>query len=119
MRRRRDGFTLLETIAAFVILAAMTLVILRGVVAATGAGVAAGEVVAAERVARGLLASPLALTPTARLSGTVEGRAYTVEASPLPFAPAAGVAPVRVRISVAAGRGRTVEVETVRLVAGS
>lgn len=116
MRSPRGGFTLLETMAAFVILAVVTLVILRGVVAATGAGVAAGGVVAAERVARSLVAAPLALTPTARLSGTLDGRAYTVAASPLPFAPAAGVVPARVTISVAAGGGRTVEIETVRLV---
>lgn len=117
--RGRAGFTLIEALAAFAILAVLTLGVQRGVVAASTSSVRAQSVAAAERVARTALATPMPDLTLAspRLSGTIDGVDWTLAATPLPLPPppadAAGWAPVRVRLSVPAG---PLEVETVRLI---
>lgn len=119
----RAGFTLIEALAAFAILATVTVVVHRGVVAATTSADRAAGTAAAVRVARTVLATPLSrATPV--VAGSQDGLGWTLTTSALPFPTAtvgpdgdrASWTPVRVRLAVATGAGRTLEVESVRLV---
>ena len=124
-RRGEDGFTLLEVLVALAVLAAVSVAIQQGVVAATATVSRAAGLAGAERVARSLLATPL--EPGASLaprSGTVGEHRWTMRFERLPFAPArvgeadaaAVWSPVRLRLTVTAGPAAPLEVETVRLV---
>ena len=99
--RGRDGFTLVEALAAFAILALLTLVAQRTLVMARTSLAAADARIEAERVARTLLDEPVARTVArgGSRSGVTDGRRWTVSAEPLalpatrPAAPAATVDP--------------------------
>lgn len=96
--RGRDGFTLVEALTAFVVLALLTLVVQRSLVMArTGLSFAESRT-EAERVARTLLDEPVSRTVSrgGGRSGVTEGRRWTVSAQPLDLPPARpGAAPPR------------------------
>ena len=123
----RDGFTLIEALAAFAILAMLTLAVQRGLVSAKTALLRADQRIAAERVAASLLAQPIG-RPAARgatRSGTTDGYRWTMRFEPLDLGVASAAQPAaekaaqwqpwRVIIQVAAPPGRMLELETVRL----
>lgn len=131
-RRRgmRDGFTLIEVLASFVVLALLTLAIQRGVVAAASSTSRADMRAGAEAVAASLLDAPL-LGPGGApgpAAGRLNGYDWSLWIDPLPPARfGAGVAttdaspawvPMRVTVEVREeGRRRIVtSAETVRLV---
>ncbi len=131
----RDGFTLIEALVAFAIVAALSLVVQRGLIQSRIGWAAVEDRTGAERLARSLLEEPL--TPAAVAAGgregVTDGRRWRVGLQtldlplPSPPEPEAGSGPpppaqdgprwlpLRVRIEVATARGRPVEVETVRL----
>lgn len=136
------GFTLIEALAAFAIVAVLSLVVQRGVVQSRAGLVAVEDRLAAERVARSLLAEPLRASDigTGGRTGTLDGYRYTIRLAalelPLPEAerdtesgcqpsagacnpsdPAAGVRwmPMRQDIEVLTRRGTAVTVEAIRL----
>jgi prepilin-type N-terminal cleavage/methylation domain-containing protein len=125
----RDGFTMIEVLAAFAVLAVLTLVIGRSLVVARTGSVVVNEYAEAEAVARTLLEGPvpLSLRQPGQLSGTLEGHAFLMVTQPIdipirkrekgepPMAPPTHM-PLRLTISVAADGGRMVKVQTVRLV---
>lgn len=130
----RDGFTLIEALVAFAIVAALSLVVQRGLIQSRVGWAAVEDRTGAERLARSLLEEPL--TPAAVAAGgregVTDGRRWRVGLQtldlplPSPPEPEGGAPPqpaqeglrwlpLRVRIEVATARGRPVEVETVRL----
>ncbi|WP_232630719.1 prepilin-type N-terminal cleavage/methylation domain-containing protein [Methylobacterium sp. Leaf118] len=133
--RARDGFTLIEALVAFAVVAAISLVVQRGLIQSRVGWAAIEDRSAAERLARSLLAEPL--TPAAVAAGAREGvtdgrrwrialESLDLPLPALPGEPGAEAAPpaqeegprwrpLRVRIAVTTVRGRPVEVETVRL----
>jgi hypothetical protein len=137
-RDARAGFTLVEALAAFAIVAMLGLAIQRGVVQARLGWQRLDDRAAAERVARSLLAEPvdLARARDGGWRGTQDGRAYAVRLTavdlPLPPPPprdgaapppaAAGRpgelpirwVPLRQRVEVAT-MGAPLTVETIRL----
>lgn len=125
--RGTDGFTLVEALAGFAILAMLTLVVQRGLVMAKTGLVRSHDRIAAEWVAQTLLAEPLGreVTRSGSSSGTAGGLAWTMRIEPLDLpvvraaqkkdAGAPGWRPMRVMLQVATGPGRTLDVETVRL----
>jgi prepilin-type N-terminal cleavage/methylation domain-containing protein len=95
VRRSRDprsGFTLIETLVALVVIAAVALVAQRGVVAARLGLDRARATLAAEAVARSIVETELArLAPAPGVrQGETDGLAWTVTAEPidLPLPPA-------------------------------
>jgi len=124
-RGGRDGFTLIEVLAAFTVLALVSVVLTRGLVSARYGAAAVDETLAAEKVARSLVEGPV---PAAlALPGRKTGRAgtydwvMTSEAIGLALPkPADGgtpaFVPIRLTVEVAMPRGRRLAVETVRLV---
>lgn len=122
----RDGFTLIEVLAAFVILALVSVLLTRGLVLARYGSANAADTLRAENVARSLMEGPI---PTRlALPGSSTGRAgdlpWTMRSEvidvPLPKA-ADGTElpdfrPIRLTVTVALPRGRTLSVETIRLV---
>lgn len=139
--RGDDGFTLVEALTAFAIVAMLTLVIQRGLVQARLGWEAIEERRAAERLARSLLSEPVSLPAVLEggRNGYTDGRRWQIRLAALdlplpdPPSPPATVAtaggqppapastpepkwqPLRVTITVETARGRPVEVETVRL----
>jgi len=124
--RGRDGFTLVEALAALAILAMLTVVVQRGLVMARTGIARSSDRIAAEWVARSLLAEPLG-AQAARAgsrSGTSGGLPWTVTIEPLDVAPAGAAGdgkgdapkwrPMRVTVRVESP-GRGLSVETVRL----
>ena len=93
--RGRDGFTLVEALAAFAILALLTLVAQRTLVMARTSLAAADARIEAERVARTLLEEPVARTfaRSGSRSGVTDGRRWTVTAEPLALPAARPAAP--------------------------
>lgn len=129
-----DGFTLIEALVAFAIVAALSLVVQRGLIQSRIGWAAVEDRTGAERLARSLLEEPL--TPAAVAAGgregVTDGRRWRIGLQnldlplPRPPEPEGGAPPqpaqegprwlpLRVRIEVATARGRPVEVETVRL----
>ncbi|KQP94618.1 hypothetical protein ASF57_21570 [Methylobacterium sp. Leaf117] len=136
------GFTLVEALAAFAIVAVLSLVVQRGVVQSRAGLVAVEDRLAAERVARSLLAEPLHVTDINRggRTGTLNGYHYTIRLGalelplPEPERDAEDVCqlavsacdpadlarhirwmPMRQDIEVLTRRGTAVTVETIRL----
>lgn len=136
------GFTLIEALAAFAIVAVLSLVVQRGVVQSRSGLAAVEDRQAAERVARSLLAEPVRASDVGRggRTGTLDGYRYTIRLAalelPLPEAerdagggcpPSAGACdradpaaslrwlPMRQDIEVLTRRGTAVTVETIRL----
>lgn len=156
-RAGRDGFTMVETLVALVVLSLVMVITVRGVVEARTGLERARATIAAEALARSIVETELArLAPRpGMISGATDGIDWTVTAEtidlPLPpppapqqpaqpaaraagdeGAPAQGTAarggqadapdeppakwlPLRVRVSVANGRGRPLMVETIHL----
>lgn len=123
----RAGFTLVEILAAFVILALFTVAIQRNVVAAAWNTASAQDRVGAEAVLATLLGSPLTGPGGAPgpASGALDGYAWAIRVEPLPpdrfGAPAAGEAPgwglVRETVEVRkAGARAAASAEIIRLV---
>lgn len=75
-----DGFTLIEVLVAFTVLALVTMVIQRGVVAAASATARAEDRIGAEVVARSLMTAPLGSGPDSLRprSGTMNGHAWQI-----------------------------------------
>ena len=140
-RDARGGFTLIEALVAFAIVAAATVVVQRSLVQSRLAVARAAGRETAEWIARDLLAeplSPLDMSEGGR-TGLLAGHRYEirlsalpdpVEDEPPPAGPAAGAPaevrrdpaaprvrwqPVRVRILVETGRPDPLTVETVKL----
>ena len=125
--RGSDGFTLVEALAAFAIFAVLTIVVQRALVMAkTGLG-RSSDRLAAEWVARTLLAEPLGkgAAQAGSRTGRANGLGWTMTIEPLDFpaaqAPRSGAdrapawRPMRVTVRVETAPGRTFDVETVRL----
>ena len=106
--RGRDGFTLVEVLAAFAILAMLTVFVQRGVVMAKMGLVRADARIAAERVAETLLAEPFGQDPSARgsRSGVADGLRWTVRVEPLDMPAAGGPPPARKPPPAQASAGR-------------
>ena len=127
-RSSRDGFTLIEVLVSFTILALVMVLVQRGVVNAVGGTNRAGVRVEAEMVARTLMTAPLADAAFfgRTLSGQLNGFDWTIrlEQINLPFAinvttdgKAPAFVPRRMIVVVSErGRGSVVSTETVRLV---
>lgn len=79
-RATSAGFTLIEALAAFAIVAVLSLVVQRGVVQSRAGLVAVEDRLAAERVARSLLAEPVRIADVGRggRSGTLDGYRYVI-----------------------------------------
>lgn len=126
---RRAGFTLIEVLAALAVLAAFSLAVTRVLVVARAGSVATMEYVGAEAVAQTLLVGPvpLAVRQPGQITGTLEGHKYLIVTQPItiPLKPRKNgepqraepaFMPLRYTVSVEAGEGRMVKVQTVRLV---
>ena len=120
-----EGFTLIETLVAFVVLALFAVVLQPAIVGTVRSGAAAEARMEAGLVARTLLASPTLFQAGTTASGRMNGHDWTVRFAPLEIAAGspgkvASVVfrPMRMIVDVAVDarrRGR-LQVETVRLV---
>lgn len=125
----QDGFTMIEVLVAFTVLATMTIAVQRGIAASVNGTVRAGETLGAELVARTLMSAPLGTGPEAARtsSGTMNGYRWKIhfENVDLPVA-AVNVrdgsrpkwTPMKMVIEVSAGRSRPTTLESIRLVGG-
>lgn len=125
----RGGFTMIEVLVAFTVLAIGTLAIQRGLASSITATSRAEERLGAELVAKTLMSAPLGTGPVALQprSGTMNGYRWRMrfESVELPFA-AVNVRdgrrprwiPFRMKVSVSSQHGADLTVETVRLVGG-
>ncbi len=140
--RSRDGFTLIEVLVAFLVLAFGTLAIQQAVMASVDGTRRAEDRLRAERVARSLITAPIPPGPgnvagsdPASQSGVMDGFAWSIRYEPLrlPFpteADASGKAvdwvprrmivtvrlPPRSRSAFGSGQDPVVNLETIRLV---
>ena len=126
MRQRRAGFTLIEVMGAFIVLAVSMVVILRGLVIARQGSDASAGMLAASNVARSLLEAPV--PPGLQNPGERKGKTgdfvWTVrtETIRLPIRQpgkedeAPSFRPMRFIVTVTVDPRREVKIETVRLV---
>lgn len=125
----RGGFTLIEVLVAFTVLALLTVAVQRGVMMAVGGSVRADERIGAEMVARTLMTAPIATGAEALnpRSGQMTGFHWRLHFEPveLPFSTRTTSegkipewAPLRMIVEVddQTGNHRLVTVETLRLV---
>lgn len=124
-RGRRDGFTLIEVLAAFVVLSLVAVVLTRGLVSARYGTASVSETLAAEKVVRSLLEGPIpaALAKPGRKTGRAGDYPWVMTSEAVGLAlpkPGDGAppsfVPVRLTVEVSMPRGRRLAVETVRLV---
>ncbi len=126
-RSRSDaGFTLLEVLAAVTILGLFGAALMHGMVSLRFGSAAVDETIRAEAVARSLMEGPIpdALANPGRKEGKAGDLPWSMvsEAVNLPLpktkdgeAPPAFI-PIRLTVTVAMPRGRTLSTETIRLV---
>lgn len=121
------GFTMVEVLVAFTVLATLTLAVQRGLAASVAATAKSELRLNAERIAQTLITTPLgpdasALVP---LSGSIDGYAWQIRFEPIELPVAATNVndgkpprwvPVRMMIDVLTKSGARVEIETIRLV---
>jgi prepilin-type N-terminal cleavage/methylation domain-containing protein len=127
--RGNSGFTMIEVLVAFVVLATLTLAVQRGLAASLSSMTRSEARLGAELVARTLISAPLGAGPSALRSqtGSMNGYDWRIrfEAVELPIA-ARNVndgkppqwRPVRMVITVSAPSGSVLKIETIRLVGG-
>lgn len=130
---RQDGFTLIEVLVAFLVLAFGTLVIQQAVMTSVNGTRRASDRLRADLVARSLMTAPIAGDPgTVPQSGTLDGMPWTIRYEPLdlPFPTATDSqgkipewTPRRMIVTVPLpGRGAekaAIRLETIRLVRSS
>ncbi|UVC12609.1 prepilin-type N-terminal cleavage/methylation domain-containing protein (plasmid) [Rhizobium sp. TH2] len=125
----RNGFTMIEVLVAFMVLAIGTFAVQQGIVSSASGTAKAEERVGAELVARSLLGAPLGTGPVALQprSGTMNGYRWQLKFSnvELPFAnlniqdgKPPRWAPFRMVVRVSGPRGLDLTIETIRLVGG-
>lgn len=122
------GFTLIEALVAFIVLAVLMVAVQRTVIASVDSSQRADLRVRAELVARKLITGPLAAGPgaMARQSGRMDGMDWSLQLTPatlsLPSAPPDQLGsvwtPVRLTVQVSDGMGRSgpLTAETIRLI---
>jgi len=125
--RGNGGFTMVEVLVAFTVLATLTLAVQRGLSASVWSSTRAEERLGAELVARALMSAPMGTGPAARTPrrGSMNGHRWEirVESVDLPVAavnindgkPPQWV-PVRMVITVSSKTGAELKLETIRLV---
>lgn len=123
------GFTMIEVLVAFVVLATLTLAVQRGLAASLSSTTRAETRLGAELVARTLISAPLGSGRTALQSqgGSMDGYDWKIRFEPveLPIAarnvndgkPPAWL-PVRMVITVSVPSRSELRIETIRLVGG-
>lgn len=121
------GFTMVEVLVAFTVLATLTIAVQRGLAASVSATSKAGDRLGAELVARSLLTVPLGTGPSGLtpLSGSIDGYRWHIRFEKLEL-PVAALnvndgkpprwVPVRMLIGIAGPSGAELKTETVRLV---
>ena len=127
--RGNAGFTMVEALVAFVVLATLTLAVQRGLAASIASTTRADERLGADLVARTLISAPTGTGPSTlqAQSGTMNGFAWTIRFEHLelpmasrnaPTAKHVAWVPVRMLITVSTPSGSDMKIETVRLVGG-
>lgn len=131
-RRRssgRGGFTMVEVLVAFVVLATLTLAVQRGLAASLSLTTGAEERLGADLVARTLITAPLQMGTSALQAqqGSMNGYKWKIRFEALAFPVAArnvidgkppAWRPARMVVTVSAASGRELKIETIRLVGG-
>lgn len=122
-RARDAGFTLIEALVAFIVLALFMIVVQRGAIGAVDGSDRAEARLEAVRIAQTLIDSPTLEQGGAGSGGRLAGHDWTVRYERLDIpAGAPGTAggstfePMRMIVEVDAGRGTPVLVETIRLI---
>lgn len=125
--RGNGGFTMVEVLVAFTVLATLTLAVQRGLAASVAATTKTELRLSTELIAQTLITAPLGTDASALapLNGNIDGFAWQIRFETLELPVAASNVndgkpprwvPVRMVIGVAARSGAKVEIETIRLV---
>lgn len=121
------GFTMIEVLVAFTVLATLTLAVQRGLAASVAATAKAELRLSAELIAQTLITAPLGSDASGleSRSGSIDGYSWQIRFETLELPVAASNVndgkpprwiPVRMVIGVAARNGAKIEIETIRLV---
>ncbi|MFP5075829.1 prepilin-type N-terminal cleavage/methylation domain-containing protein [Rhizobium sp. YIM 134829] len=120
----RDGFTLIEVLVAFLVLAATMIALQKAVSTSVQMSARVDERMRAQHVAESLMTAPLGAGAIGEQSGTLDGLRWTIALRrlDLPFPTAVAMdgtrpkyRPVRVLIAVSLPSGGALRVEVVRL----
>jgi prepilin-type N-terminal cleavage/methylation domain-containing protein len=125
----KGGFTMIEVLVSFVVLATLTLAVQRGLAASISSTSRAEDRLGADLVARTLITAPLRTGPSALQAqrGSMNGYEWKIrfEALDLPIAARIVIdgkppawRPVRMTVTVSAASGSQLKIETIRLVGG-